>query len=113
MYYKIIYNEIVFCSGTFRGNLECYRVRHNKICQVTKSADTFIKHLIGVGLTASIVNTCLILYAMISTPEILTNTMPLIVNCFWLATSFFYLLVMAVGAALVNHVVRMEERFNI
>jgi len=92
-------------GGSFTGEVESYRVRHQKIVRHTKKADNFLSFYYGVSVVGHIAMGSIMFYVVIIFPGFLSMPIFAFIGCFWVITSFLELSIAAFGAVLVNNAV--------
>jgi hypothetical protein len=86
-------------------SIASYRRRHNEICRLLDTADDILHFYIGGTIGAKTVLLCVMLYNIIWYRELLVDPLVTAMNVFWLLSGFVVMCVIAIGGALVNHVV--------
>jgi hypothetical protein len=82
-----------------------YRRKHNGICKLLDTADGMLHFYVGSTICMKTVMVCVLLYNIIWYTEYLLDPVVMTMNVFWLLSGFTIMCVIAVGGALVNHVV--------
>lgn len=92
-------------DGHFKGNLDGYRSRHQKLVRHLGYADNFVNIFVASSYGTGVVKFCLILYNLLWYDQVLEDTVILFMMLYWLTQVICSMAIASVGGALVNHAV--------
>jgi len=90
-------------GGQFSGNIECYRIRHQKIVRMVKRVDKYLCFFYGSNLIGHVAATTVMLYVVMYFQLYKANAILMFTGLYWILMGCLELVVMATGAILVNH----------
>ena len=92
-------------DGSFSGDLEHFRCRHQRLSRMVGNVDGFLRIYIASVYTQTIAGLCIIMYNLLYDKEMVSDAMLLSIHVFWCGGLAASLSILSVPAAMVSHAV--------